>query len=54
MNGQLAIIQTLIDDYKVDPNSKSEVSLLLMAQDEMHSCYICDLSHSRTFYHPFC
>jgi len=34
MNGQLAIIQTLIDDYKVDPNSKSEHVLppILLAQ----------------------
>ena len=28
MNGQLPIIQLLIDEYGVDPNSKNEVSVL--------------------------
>ena len=28
MNGQLSIIQLLIDEYGVDPNSKNEVSVL--------------------------
>ena len=28
MDGQLSIIQLLIDEYGVDPNSKNEVSVL--------------------------
>lgn len=44
MSGHLPIIQLLIDEYGVDPNSKNEVSALYKFVSIIYRWYIINLS----------